>query len=302
MKNRILPALLVAGVAMPAVAQPTIYGKINASLQSASEGDESTTELVSNASRIGVKGSIELDNGMEAIYQAEYETFVDDGEKADNETFSQRNIFFGIKGDFGLVKAGKFDTPLKTAQKKVDLFNDLEGDIKNLLTVHDNRSDNIVSYTTPSLGAVKGTVAYVAKEDENVDDGVSVLVNYEQDGLYLAAAFDQNVEAEDVDVLRLVAQYNLDNLQLGAIYETTDSDALAEDVDVVFFSVKYKIDKFALKAQYGQTDFQLDGESLSLGVDYKLAKKVKLFTYYTQLESDSGTDNDYLGVGAELKF
>lgn len=301
MKKQLITTLICAGFALPAAAQPVIYGKANVSYQTADEGNESFTEVKSNASRLGVKGKLGVENDIEAIYQAEFEANFDDGDKG-GQTFTQRNIYVGLKGGFGTVKAGKFDSPLKKAQNKVDLFNDLEGDIKNLITVNDNRPSNIISYQTPALGAFLGTVALVSSEEDGVDDGVSASVTYEQNGIYVSAAFDQNVEDDNVDVVRLVGQYNVAGFQFGVLHETVDAGGV-DDVDGIFGSVMYKLDRFAFKVQFGQSDIdELDGESLSLGVDYKLAKQLKLFSYYTQLESDEGTDNDYLGGGVELKF
>jgi hypothetical protein len=59
---------------------------------------------------------------------------------------------------------------------------------------------------------------------------------------------------------------------------------------------------------------QLDGQSTSFGVDYKLSKSAKVVGYYTLLEdkrinATSGlvddaarVDDKYLGVGLELSF
>ena len=115
----VLPAF--ANAEKVEVEMPEFYGKVNVSIQNTQEeGDGSISELVSNASRLGVKGKIELNHGLEGIYKLEYETQVDDGDK-DGQTFTQRNIYAGIKGGFGQIIAGKFDTPLKNAQKKIDL-------------------------------------------------------------------------------------------------------------------------------------------------------------------------------------
>ncbi len=302
MKKQLLSTLITAAVCVPAFAEPTLYGKANVSYQLADEGSDTTTELKSNASRIGVKGGLDIEGtGLQAIYNAEFEVQFDDGEK-DGETFSQRNIFVGLKGAFGTVKAGKFDTPLKVAQKKVDLFNDLEGDIKNIITINDNRPDNIVSYESPELAGFQGKFALVSSESETVDDGVSASGSYTIDRLYLALALDSNVEAEGVDVVRFVAQYSIADLQLGALYENADADGV-DDADAIFFSAKYDIGDFSIKGQLGQSDIvEEDGETLSLGVDYRIAKPLKVFAYYTMSESDAGTDADYLGAGVELKF
>lgn len=120
----------------------TLYGKANIALQSADEDGQSELQLVSNASRIGVMGSESIAGGVEFIYQFEYEVNIDDGEK-DGQTFTQRNIYLGLKTAGGTIMAGNFDTPTKKSQGKVDLFDNLAGDIKNVFT-GDNRVKNII--------------------------------------------------------------------------------------------------------------------------------------------------------------
>lgn len=306
MKKALLPLAIAALLPISAFADVTVYGKANVSFQSADEGGDSVTELVSNASRIGLKGSEDLGNGLKAIYRFEYETQIDDGDKG-GETFTQRNIYVGLQGGFGQVIAGKFDTPLKKAQNKVDLFSDLEGDIKSVLTKSENRTSNTIQYATPkSLGPVKAKFAFIASEDDNVDNGISSSIAYDQDGIYLALAYDQDVEQEGVDVVRAVGQFKVGSAQIGLLWEDQDAGSSSlRDGDGFVASLKFKASKeIALKAQYGQSDIAYeDAKTWSLGMDYKLSKKTKLFGYYTHEESDSfSDDNDYAGVGIEMKF
>ena len=302
--KKLLP-LALACVSAGAFAEPTVYGKANVSFQLADEGDESVTELKSNASRLGVKGKLKVEGDLdvEGFYKFEYETAVDDGD----EVFKQRNIFVGIRGGWGAIKGGHYDTPLKVAQKKVDLFNDLEGDIKNVITVNDNRSSNQVNYTTPDSLPVTVSVSYLTAEDETIDDGISASVAYENSGIYLALAVDKNVEAmtnsnfEESDVLRLVGQFNFGDFQIGALLEDMDRDGTS--TDAAFVSLQYKLGALALKAQAGNSDISSEGgQTFSIGGDYKLAKNLKTFVYYTSNTNDLEEDEDYLGVGTELKF
>ena len=55
--------------------------------------------------------------------------------KADGEkVFEERNTFVGIKGDFGQLYAGTYDSASKVRDTpKVDLFNDTRADIKYIL-------------------------------------------------------------------------------------------------------------------------------------------------------------------------
>ena len=289
------------------VEMPEFYGKVNVSVQNTQEeGKGSISELVSNASRLGVKGKIELKHGLEGIYQLEYETHVDDGEKEEDQTFSQRNIFAGIKGDFGQVIVGKFDTPFKKAQSKIDLFNDLEGDIKSVISSHDNRKSNTIQYSTPKMSGLVATVAHIASEKEIVNDGTSSSLTFTQKNVYAAIAYDTDVE-EDTDALRLVAQYSVSDFTFGALWEQDNTAGSDNDKEGWVYSAAYKLNSdIKLKAQYGESDIVEDNaETYSLGADYKLGSGAKAYAFVTDETYDKNLKNEsnqYYGVGLEYKF
>lgn len=280
---------------------PKFYGKINVSVQNTQEGAASISEVVSNASRLGVKGKIDLKHGLQGVYKAEYQTAVDDGDNS-GQTFSQRNIFGGIKGDFGQVIVGQFDTPLKKAQKKIDLFNDLEGDIKSAITKSDNRTKNTVQYNTPKIAGLVATVAHIASEDETVNDGTSSSLTYSLKKFYAAIAYDTDVEANGIDVTRLVAQYSIAGITFGGLWETQQQ--AGQNKDGWVYSAAYKLNSdVKLKAQYGESDIAKDdAKTYSLGVDYKLAKGAKAYAFATDEEFGDDSSNEYYGIGLEYKF
>jgi predicted porin len=289
----------------------TVYGKVNVSLVNADDGSSDEWKLNSNASRLGVKGESEIAEGLSIVYKAEFEICVDDGD-CKGQTFGQRNIMAGIKGSFGTVWAGKHDTPSKLAQSKIDLFNDLEGDIKNTFE-GENRVSNIVAYSSPKINGFSSTVAMIPGEDAEGDngglaDGVSYSVSYQKDDLYLALAGDQDVD--DQDLMRLVAQYKIDALKLGFMYQQNENTLGSKDESGYFVSAAYKLDSaITLKAQFGSIEDDADGdeeETLSLGADYKLAKSTKLYVFYTDnTDSEVGSadsENSAFGLGMEHKF
>ena len=292
-----------------------VYGKVNASMVSADDGSSDQWKLNSNASRVGVKGKTKISDGLYAIYKAEFEMCIDDGD-CKGQTFSQRNIMAGLKGDFGTIWAGKHDSPTKLAQNKIDLFNDLEGDIKNTFE-GENRVSNIVAYTTPNRNGFSATLAMIPAEgadfdqdgqdDTGLTDGISYSVSYAKDNLYLAVAGDQDVDKQDL--LRLVAQYKMDALKLGFMYQQNEDNLNSKDESGYFISAAYKIDKTTLKAQYGLIEDDIDGDeeqTLSLGADYKMAKNTNLYVFYTDnTDSEVGSADDEdtsFGVGMEHKF
>jgi len=293
-----------------------IYGKINVSIVNADTGTDDTYKLNSNASRLGVKGKTEIADGLYAVYKAEFEMCVDDGD-CKGQTFTQRNIMGGIKGSFGTVWASKHDTPTKLAQNKIDLFNDLEGDIKSTFE-GENRVSNIVAYTSPTMNGFSTTVAMIpgegadvdgdGKDDTGLTDGTSYSVSYTMNNLYVAIAGDQDVDSQDL--IRLVAQYKMDALKVGVMYQQNEDNLGTKDESGFFVSAAYQLDeKTTLKAQYGSIEDDADGdeeETLSLGGDYKLAKSTKVYVFYTD-NTDSSVgkedkEDSTFGLGMEHKF
>ena len=274
-----------------------VYGKINVSVVNSDDGTNDSWELKSNASRIGLKGSTEISEGLSVFYKTEFEVCVDDGDCKGN-TIGQRNIFAGIKGQYGSLLAGKNDTPTKLAQKKIDLFNDLNGDIKNIFK-GENRMSNIIAYTTPKYGNFSASYAVMPSEDDNggLADSKSYSVNYKKDGLYVAVAADSNVK--DADILRIVSQYKFDAWKLGLMYQENDT----AEKSGYFASAAYKSGNVTYKAQYGVNEADnsnAEDTTLSLGADLKLAKKTKAYVFFT--DNDNSKAAESFAIGLEHKF
>ena len=206
--------------------------------------------------------------------------------------------------------AGKHDSPTKLAQKKIDLFNDLEGDIKNTFE-GENRLSNIVAYSTPKVSGLQATLAMIPGEDTATDnglaDGLSYSLSYSANDLYIAIAGDQDIDSQDL--LRIVSQYKMDALKLGFMYQQNEKNDGSLDESGYFISAAYKVDQLTYKAQFGTVENDVTGDeeqTFSLGADYKLGKKTKAFVFYTD-NSDSivsGADKDEtsFGLGLEHKF
>ena len=276
-----------------------LYGKINVSVVNSDSGSEDTWKLNSNASRIGLKGSNQVSEGLTVFYKTEFQVEVD----GDGDVFKQRNIYAGIKGQYGSLLAGKNDTPTKLAQKKIDLFNDLEGDIMKTFA-GENPVSNIIAYTTPKYGNFSAAYAVMPSEANNggLSDATSYSVNYSKGDLYVAIAGNSNVVDIDlvrVDLVRVVSQFKVDAWQLGLMYQDNDTT----DESGYFASAAYKIDNITYKAQYGSNENDTGGSdktTLSLGADFKLAKNTKSFVFFTDNEESSSTKT--FGLGLEHKF
>jgi len=112
-KHAIALAVLSAASMTSMAATVDVYGKANLSVQSSDEGEGSFTEVKSNASRIGLKGTHDLGNGLEVVYKAEFQVDMD-GDSDKGDSITDRNQYVGLRGAFGEVLIGKNDVGKST--------------------------------------------------------------------------------------------------------------------------------------------------------------------------------------------
>ena len=303
--------------AQHAIADETVnlYGKLNLSIQATEEGDESFSELKSNASRLGVKGKYKLDTdyGLEAIYKIEWQVNVEDGSK---DTFTARNQWVGLKGGFGEFTVGRVDTTLKLAQGKFDLFNDYEGDLKNLF-IGENRVTDSLTYKSPKYNNVQFSASYILSEDEDLDNPYSVGVSFGDGSLkktdfFLSIARDENMKGKSAayQTTRLVGMYKFGDLRLGGILtesEVSEGEFQGQSENGYAVNASYKLGKVLAKVQYQEF---ADADAINVGADYKLGKNTKVYAWYTDREGPSfnadtikkAPEGSYFAVGMEQKF
>ena len=299
---------LLSGLSFNALADVDIYGKANVTVQSSDDGEGSFTEIKSNASRLGVKGSEKINDSLEAVYKFEFQVDVSDADsKGDNDdNISARNQYVGLKGAFGQVVIGRNDTALKQSQGKLDLFNDLEGDIKNVFK-GENRLGDSITYTSNSYEGFKVLATFIAEDDVDADNGYSMAVTYgdvalKKSAVYASIAADSEVNG--YDVVRASIQGKVEDFKLGAMYQTQEKVDGSAEGDGYLLNAAYSMGKNTFKVQYQAMDFDDsdDKTAISVGVDHKLNKNIKVFGFYSSFDMDNNVDQDYLGLGMEYKF
>jgi predicted porin len=290
-------------------AKSTVYGKLWISVESQKSLSGNELDMESNASRVGIKGSLGFREGLEAIYQVEYEVDLVDGkvDELKGSTFKRRNSFIGVKGFYGTIFLGTHDTSLKDSQKKIDLFNDLAADIKTILR-GENRMNNLIGFITPTskkgisvtFNTIKGSTESV---NNSARDSTSVSLNYKTKSLYASISIDSKVKGYDNTRLSLQVPFN--RTQLGIIYQDTKklSTGIKEDGYVISMSRKVG-DKGTFKVQLAESAMKLDsGKQTSFGYDYQLSKKAKAFFFFTDLSGNKKLkEKDITAVGFEYKF
>lgn len=240
----------------PTAAGATTYRHIGAT-DVTTELDSFTVESI--GSRLGVQGDFDAAAGINVFYRVEYGVDADNGTNSNGRELVQRNIFGGLRGDWGALLAGKNDTPLRSLAGRngtivkdsyvpavqrtdIDRFNEAPlADIGTYL-VGENRVDNVIQYTSPILlGGLEINIAAVQGEETGVEQsatnqqndndfasGQSVSVGYGKTGWLFGAAYESNVV--NSDTLRAIGEVTFGPIKLGAIYQTAERH---EDYDTL---------------------------------------------------------------------
>ena len=327
-KSKFLFASSLLLISMSAISAPKVYGKLNITLNNnGSDGvNEKEIDLISNSSRLGLKGQLEMQDGLVGLYQIEYQIDPVDGHARDevrgengeievtDSTFTQRNSYVGLKGSYGTFKLGKHDTPLKKASLKVDLFNDLKGDIKNI-TDGENRITSFLGYDSPVFG---GGVSISVSLSKGKDDGVLGTDLDGEFGTNLSASLKYDIEViqfviatekasiKGFDHNRLGMMIPAGPVTIGLIHTTTESTVgNSVDYDATTISIAGKVadGNGRVKFQYGTSDKSAGLTQTQIGYDHKLFKNFKILAYHTVRSQDAANSDDaHTGLGIEYKF
>lgn len=305
---------------------PTVYGKAHVSYGAVEEKTNGITtvdniQVRSHASRIGFKGERDLGDELSAIYKFEWQV---DYEQSSDAALDRRNMYVGLKGDWGSIKVGRHDTPLKMAQGKFDQFGDTDADLKNAGDEDgENRLDNILLYQgkTGNFGYAIGVAPGEdsppgSTADEGAADTVSASVSYKSKSLYLALAHDsyENGQNDASDSLtRFVGTYKFSGMQLGLLVqsgvEAADTNTAEEDWLGLSFNAKLGSNG-KIKAQYITVEDSqvnpVEGTLMAVGYDHKLDKKTSVYVMHSNLDEEQAgattLEKSFTGVGMVLKF
>lgn len=294
-------SLIALSFTMPFAAQAVdvdIYGRAHVSVDVLGDGSDYGLNLSSNSSRIGFRANHRIHDNIEVIMQLEQKVNFDErgGE------FATRDSYVGLRGNWGQVRFGSFDTPGKLLRAKADVFNDRLGDLRNIASgdnmSFDPRFRNSIHYRSPAFYNTTFDIQYSPHNEtgstrDNQLQAISVGVNYSKDRLWLGAVYEMNqLETRDPTAIRLGGSYQFTDAWQGMAFYQHASDIAFGDRDVFGGGTKYRFGDYAVMGQiYHSTDNDLDDTGatmLAVGFDFYVTKD---FTLYTIL---GVTDNDQL--------
>jgi predicted porin len=240
--KKVLSLAIAAALVAPAaaMADATLFGKAHFIIQNYDNGSQDEWSVDSIHSRVGVKGSEDLGDGLTAVYHFEFKV-EQDSTSGTTEGLSDRNQFIGLAGGFGTVLLGRHDTPLKMSQGKFDQFGDLPyGDITSVIPGED-RVDNVIAYVSPAMGGLTFVGALVSGESGDtggtlgatteltgVADHYSLAGLYSNGPIFASLAYnryDLGVQANaQPNLMRATFIWNGGNWQVGGMFSSMDLD------------------------------------------------------------------------------
>jgi predicted porin len=163
--NKKLFALAIVSAASAASAQSslTLYGLVDASVESVKAGDTVSRVTSDNlaSSRFGLKGTEDLGGGLKAVFNLEAALKTDTG--AADSAFFGRQAWVGVNGGFGELRLGRTDSSIGALAGNSSILGAQAYDDfkigKTLAGDKYRRVDNSITYALPKL--VNGLSAQV---------------------------------------------------------------------------------------------------------------------------------------------
>ena len=328
---------------------PNFYGRLDlavtntdnsTTLQGGTNGakpGESGTYFENNFSHIGLKGSEQITDGIDVIYQMEFQV---ENTSDSGDTFKSRNTFLGLKSAAGTVLVGRNDTVFKQAEGGVDIFGNTNADIDRLIGGQIRAADGVWYYSPKIADLVTLNATYLMEDNQTDSKGnpidetqyaLSATIGdktLKAQNYYVAAAYNT---VGGIDAYRGVAQVKLGDFKVGGLFQNTESQTTDQEGNSYFVNVAYNLNGVNLKAEYGIDEsgfgkyFQnsvpkIDGDKvigtdinvqvITVGADYKISKSTMVYGHYAMYEGDHKTlvgkvdlaDDNVFTVGVRYNF
>lgn len=327
MKKTALVAALAALTAAPAFAQSsvTLWGRINTTVESQKTGSQDRKVVVqNNSSRLGFKGQEDLGGGLKASFNLEHGFNSDTGANqtfgAPSTTFWSRQANVELSGAFGAVRLGRwFAGSYFATADYVSMHNHDTGtsadELYSSRGFGTSAANNKVAYFTPTVGGFQGEFAVGAGEGAT-PRLIDVAVNYDQGPLHAGFGYQKQGAYKQYAFRGL---YELGAFTFGGYIQREEITGF-KSRDVGRVSAMYALGQSEFHLNVGGSKAGGDGsfwrggaKQFTLGYNYNLSKRTKVYGFYTKIDYNSPTSyngnkpeilNDFnsLAVGVRHNF
>src|SRR5699024_7128808 len=191
MKKGLLAVAVAGALTMGAAqAETSIYGSIrydyNNFKQITEEGGklvkgDRVSDMQDQGSRIGIKGSEDLGNGLALVFKLEFGFNGMEGLSTNNgDGFNNRIAMIGLAGDFGTFAVGRLDNPFKQTivdGSVIDDFNSRWSESSANAALRD-------AFLGANIDRVGNAVAYISPEFSGFSANAAVIMDAEDKDLF----------------------------------------------------------------------------------------------------------------------
>jgi predicted porin len=283
MKKHLIAAAVAGALAVPAMAQVTVYGIMDVAVRSSSpDAGASTTTMVSGSfhtSRLGFRGTEDLGGGLKASFTLEGVVAVDTGAT----TLGSRESSVALSGGFGEIRLGRTDTSQSEAIDLIAHFANIGNFGLNGAPEYTADAADTIRYTSPSMGGVTIQVGQTLGDERTGGQDLNSISL-----AYAAGPFSVGVAYDDVgtDSYRAIgARYNAGAFAVGLHVGERDA---ATKIDVMGLSARADLGGgLAAHAGYRSTETgTAEVKITNIGLSKALSKRTTLVGMYQ--DTDTG--------------
>lgn len=315
MKKTLAAVAILGAFAGSALADVTVYGKVDMGMSYVAEGDTHSFKMgtgQSSGNRFGLKGAEKISDNVTVGFQLEAGFNADDGRNAGaaddadlelGDTTFHREARLYVATPYGTLHFGRMGT-LDSGAGSVNLGGSMSaygtgwsqiGDARHVITL-DTRRDNVVTYQSPAMA---GFTAYAQVASGSLEDADENVHEYSEDAVryyavgakYKAGAFDAMFTASQLVPAGEAAERDNYNAYVGYDFGVAKAmlqvgymeQGIAEKKGVVLSATAPVAGgKLLAEAGYGKettaAGVERDNMNFGLGYQYTLSKQTYLYT------------------------
>lgn len=309
-----LAATLAVPEALAQAANPvTLYGRIYVTAESVeAKGGANPlprrNRVEDQSSLLGVRGTENLGGGLTAFFQLETGFAPDDNAG----TFARRNSAVGLRGPWGALSMGRWDTPFKQTQVgSVDPWGDLQiGDITGAAVRQGSfsqRATNMVQYVSPTVSGWVLRAMYGANEGKTAARNPSLhgaAVTWSRGEASFSYAYEKHEDSigqtattgVDEEGHGLSGEYRFGPVKVSGQYGEYDRTGATTQKSYQV-GLQYYVGKHQFIATYSASKdggatgaaVQPECDLAAVGYRYNFSRRTMLIASYAKVDNETGS-------------
>jgi predicted porin len=312
MKRSLLALAALTAFAGAASAQSTVtlFGVVDVSAMSVSNGSAKTTKTLAqdgvNSSRIGFRGVEDLGGGLRAGFHIEGAFGPDTGcggsgtlgtpSTCAGQTWQRRSTA-SLIGGFGEIRLGRDYTPQFNNIAAFDPwgYNGVAhvGNVRDTLgsgATTQVRANNTIAYFLPAMGGLYGQVQVAAGEGSTGNKDLAFRLGYAAGPLNVGGAWAKtykvNAMIDDYKTINFGASFNAGFATFEGAYEKNDYST--KNQKVLLLGLLVPVGSGTFKASFVKTSGSsklYEAKQFGLGYVYDLSKRTALYAQYARINN-----------------